>query len=86
MRWEHEPLSAERLFLDRFYRKWARRRFGDRQVANCMLKHKKALCRERKIKYRRENELAAIARTLGMGTDKLINLVNRSSHVVPKRR
>jgi hypothetical protein len=85
-RWESEPLAVEKLFSDQHYRAWARKRFGDRQVANAMLKYQKARCKERKIRYRRDIELEAIARTFGMGRDKLTNIVNRSSRVIPKRR
>lgn len=84
--WFHEPLSEEQLWSDQHYRSFAYGHFGPRAVGHCMLKFSKALCKQQKTKYRRDDEISRIADLLGMKATKLTNLLNRTGRWVPKRR
>jgi hypothetical protein len=84
--WEEEPPSEERLCSDPHYLKWACKKYGVKAVGKLRLDHRKAV---QGSKYRRNDEIAAMAADLGMSgqqATKLRNTLNRSSRVIGKRR
>jgi hypothetical protein len=77
------PLSADGLFSDPAYLHWARGHFGDREVAQLMLKTLRAVLRR---KCSRDEIIKVIAKSFDMDDRRLANMINRSSTVIPKRR
>lgn len=84
--WYDEPFSAERFNSNRFYRDFALSHFDRRDIGQCLLKHEKALCNERGLRYNREEAIGKIASIVRTKRKKLRNLLARSSRVIPKRR
>ena len=84
--WYDEPLSGQKLWADQYYRDFARDHFGPRAVGHCMLRERKAFCKQQKLRYRRPDEIKPIADLLKMKPNKLDNLLRRTSRWQPKRR